>query len=73
MSSLFPLEKFLRTPTVPTLLFSAPHSVPPGQQPPRILRFTNHIQSIKFSLVYRVAARKGLLAAERFENLWLLR
>ena len=46
----------------------APHLVPPGQQPPRILRFTHHIQAIKFSLVYRVAARKGLLAAERFRT-----
>jgi len=33
-----------------------------------ILRFTHHIQAIKFSLVYRVTARKGLLAAERLRT-----
>jgi len=38
------------------------------QQPPRTLRFTHRIQAIKFSLVYRVAARKGLLAAERLRT-----
>jgi len=43
--------------------FLALHPMPPGQQPPSILRFTHHIQAIKSSLVYRVAARKGLLAA----------
>jgi len=53
---------------VSTLLFLAPHPVPPGQHPPRILRFTHHIQAIKFSLVYRVAARKGLLAEERLRT-----
>jgi len=53
---------------VSTLLFSAPHPVPPGQHPLRILRFTHHMQAIKFSLVYRVAARKGLLEAERLRT-----
>jgi len=48
--------------------FLTPHPVPRGQQPPRILRFTHHIQAIKFNLVYRVAARKGLLAAERLRT-----
>jgi len=28
------------------------------------MRFTHHIQAIKFSLVYRVAARIGVLVAE---------
>jgi len=48
--------------------FLVTHPVPPGQQPPRILRFTQHIQAIKVSLVYRVAASKGLLAAERLRT-----
>jgi len=30
---------------VSTLLFLAPHPVPPGKQPPRIYRFTLHIQA----------------------------
>jgi len=30
--------------------------VPPGQLQPTIMRFTHHIQAIKFSLVHRVAA-----------------
>jgi len=63
------------------LIFLAPHPVPPRQQPRVILRFTHHIQTIKFSLVYRVAIhmvaghfiwlqdrRKGLLAAERLRT-----
>jgi len=53
---------------VSALLFLAPHPVPPGQQPPGTLRFVHHIQAIKFSVVYRVAARKGLLAAERLRT-----
>jgi len=35
-----------------------------------MLRFTHHIQAIKFSLVYRVAVREGLLAAERLRTSW---
>jgi len=50
---------------VSILLFLALHPVLLGQQALRILGCTHHIQAIKFSLVYRVAARKGLLAAER--------
>jgi len=38
---------------VSTLLFLAPQPVPPGQHPPKILRFTHHMQAVKFSLVYR--------------------
>jgi len=48
--------------------FSAPHPVLLGQHPPRILRFTYHIQAIKFSFVYRVATRKGPLAAKRLRT-----
>jgi len=53
---------------VSTLLFLAPHPVPPGQHPPRILRFTHQIQAIKFGLVYRVSARKELLAPYRLRT-----
>jgi len=53
---------------VSTLLL-APHPVPPGQQPPRILRFMCHIQAIKFSLVYRVVPRKGFSRQSAWETL----
>ena len=53
---------------VSTLHFLAPHPVPLGQHPPRILRFAHHIQAIKFSLENRVAARIGRLAAERLRT-----
>jgi len=46
--------------------------MPPGQLASRVMRFTHHIQAIKFSLVYGVVARIGVLAAQRLRTfeLW---
>ena len=42
--------------------------MPPGQLASRVMRFTHHIQAIKFSLVYGVVARIGVLAAQRLRT-----
>jgi len=43
-------------------------STAPGQLPPRTMRFTHRIQAINFSLVYRVEAGMGVLAAQRLRT-----
>jgi len=44
------------------------YTTAPGQHPPRIMRFIHHIQAINFSLIYRVAARIDVLAAQRLRT-----